>query len=156
MKKFRLVHNRAHHQSSSYTMSSHSNVRKRKVEESDMAMSDEIRQGFVGVTMETDAVQTEDSFSGFSAAPINVRALSCRSRRDKDRWEKEMPSLDPFPNLERIDLHQCRYLVTLHESVTRLSHLKELLLVGCTRLASLPESIGSLQSLEVVRSVDIV
>jgi hypothetical protein len=111
-------------------------TRKRKIS-SDAAPSDHssgIEQNFVGVT-----VQEDDSGA--------VTTLSCRSRRDKDRWET-MPSLDCFPTLEHIDLHQCRYIESLHESITQLRNLQTLNLTGCSRLKSLPDAIGSLEQLE--------
>jgi hypothetical protein len=112
-------------------------TRKRKVSSDAPAdHSSSIEQDFVGVT-----IQEDDSGA--------VTTLSCRSRRDKDRWEI-MPSLACFPALEHVDLHQCRYIESIHESTTQLKNLQTLNLTGCSRLKSLPDTIGSLEQLETV------
>lgn len=103
------------------------------------AGSDE--RNFRGVTVE------EDEATGA------VVALSCRSRCDKDRWEA-MPSLACFPSLLKIDLHQCRYITGIHESLTQLKHLRTLSLAGCSRLKSIPDTIGLLEQLEEASRVD--
>ena len=95
----------------------------------------------------------EQNFCGFAVeediAASTVVALSSRPCCDRDRWET-MPSLACFPALQRIDLHQCRYIVGLHESLTRLNQLRALYLIGCSRLKSIPDTIGQLEQLEEV------
>ena len=81
----------------------------------------------------------------------DVAVLSTRCCRDADRWRDEMPSLQSYATLQVLDLHNSRYIRSLHESVGALSSLKRLVLSRCDRLESLPESVGDLQSLEEVR-----
>jgi hypothetical protein len=117
-------------------------TRKRKISsDAPSDPSSSIEQNFVGVT-----VQEDDNGA--------VTTLSCRSRRDKDRWEI-MPSLACFPDLERIDLYQCRYIESIHESITQLKNLQTLNLTGCSRLKSLPDAIGGLEKLETASAATI-
>jgi hypothetical protein len=78
---------------------------------------------------------------------------------DADRWEV-MPSVEPFPDLVRLDLHKSRYIKVVHASVAELPKLQHLGLTRCTRLQELPPTIGQLQNLQVVsntvRSLDRV
>jgi hypothetical protein len=101
------------------------------------AAADEVN--FLGATIEEDVT-----------AQGSVIALSNKSRRDCDRWET-MPSLACFPALQSIDLNKCRYIESIHESLTELKQLRSLRLTGCSRLKSIPASIGQLLQLEEVR-----
>ena len=67
------------------------------------------------------------------------------------RW-KIMPGLPPSiaTTLECLDLDDCRYITSLHESICHLKNLKTLNLTHCDRLASLPENLGNLANLEEV------
>jgi hypothetical protein len=79
-----------------------------------------------------------------------VTLLSTRFSRDTDRWKVDMPSVESYPSLKVLDLHNCRYLRSLHSSLGCLSGLTSLDLTRCDRLESLPESLGRLKSLEEV------
>ena len=86
-----------------------------------------------------------------------VMHLSTRFTRDQDRWmNNSMPSLEDYSSLRILDLHNSRYLTTLHDSVTGLHQLRTLILTKCDNLVSLPGSIGSCKMLETVRSVQFV
>ena len=62
-----------------------------------------------------------------------------------------MPSLDIFPNLQRLELFKCRYISQLHDSsLTQLKQLRVLKIIGCRQLQTIPESIGQLSQLEEV------
>lgn len=104
---------------------------------------------FRGVTVDEQFAMTE---AGTKSTAV-VIALSSRSCRDSDRWET-MPSLACFPTLQRIDLHKCRYIEGVHESLVHLKQLRSLSLTGCTRLKSIPSSIGQLQQLDEVSCDD--
>ena len=67
-----------------------------------------------------------------------------------DLWNK-MPSLEEFPSLIVLDLHKCRYIVDLHESVGSLVNLQQLLLTRCSKLRTLPSTLGNLENLVEVR-----
>jgi hypothetical protein len=69
-----------------------------------------------------------------------------------DMWNI-MPSLAEFPSLVVLDLHKCRYITELHESVGDLADLKQLLLTRCSILRTLPPTIGKLQHLTEVRYI---
>jgi hypothetical protein len=91
----------------------------------------------------------EDASSG------HVVALSSRLQRDADRWEADqMPSLSTFPELQRLELYDSRYITSLHASVTGLKHLRELRLVGCGALKFIPPMIDQLTQLEEVSKRD--
>jgi hypothetical protein len=77
-------------------------------------------------------------------------AVSTRRCRDVDRPDKVMPSLKAFPGLQSLDLYKCRYVTNLDESVVDLTNLTRLSLTGCSRLQSIPSTIGRLQALEEV------
>ena len=81
-----------------------------------------------------------------------VISLSSRATSDANRWET-MPSLEPYPSLQKLDLYKNRYITVLDDSVTQLQNLRSISLVGCKRLKALPSSIGQLQSLEEVRTM---
>jgi len=78
-----------------------------------------------------------------------VMKLSTRFCRDADRW-KIMPALAEFPSLETLDLHNCRYLVDVDDSVGNLKSLKHLFMTRCDSLERLPNSIGRLENLQEV------
>ena len=81
-------------------------------------------------------------------------SLSCKNRRDVDRWETSMPSLVKYPSLQTLNLHKCRYLSQLHDSIGQLPQLRRLQLTQCERLVSLPASIDQLNNLQEVRNVE--
>jgi hypothetical protein len=80
----------------------------------------------------------------------NVVSLSTKRCRDTERWNGSMPSLEAFPALETLDLENCRYLVTLHDSIGSLRHMRLLNLSRCDGLSQLPESIGDAENLQEV------
>lgn len=96
-------------------------------------------EGFKGVVLMVDPASGE------------AVSLSCRNRRDVDRWTI-MPSLSRYPSLTSLDLHKCRYLKDLDDSIGQLSNLRRLCLTQCERLVRLPETIGQLRNLQEVRS----
>ena len=110
--------------------------------------------------METPAVNrsecrefAEGEFKGLlvkkDANSTSVIALDSEFCCDAYRWEV-MPSVEPFPDLVRLDLHKSRYIDRLHASVAELPTLQHLILTRCTRLQELPPTIGRLQNLQVV------
>jgi hypothetical protein len=80
----------------------------------------------------------------------SVVYLSTRYCNDADRWSK-MPSMERFASLTLLDLHKSRYTSNLHESVGDLVNLKRLVLSRCSKLETLPSSIGNLGNLTEVR-----
>ena len=79
-----------------------------------------------------------------------VISLSTKSCLDSERW-KTMPSLSKWPSMEVLDLYFNRYLEFLDEdSISDLKNLKQLLVRRCSRLQSLPTSIGRLTMLQEV------
>jgi hypothetical protein len=98
---------------------------------------------FKGVSI----IMIEDRKSGKK----NVIQLSTRFSKDSDRWTTGMPSLDEYPSLQILDLHNSRYLTELHDSVTDLRQLRELILTSCSRLERLPNSLGKNENLQEVR-----
>jgi hypothetical protein len=81
----------------------------------------------------------------------DVDSLSTRFCRDAERWNDEMPLLEGLASLRTLDLHNSRYLRTLHDSVGSLDALRCLILSRCDRLEHLPESLGRLKNLQEVR-----
>jgi len=104
--------------------------------------------------MDTKELLLQGDFKGCTvqsdAATGTVIALSTQSQSDVDRWDV-MPSLQGFPDLQRLSLDQNRYLLKLDESVTQLDKLTHLVVTRCTRLQEIPSAIGWLQNLQVVR-----
>lgn len=78
-----------------------------------------------------------------------VVAMSLRHCPDPKRWTN-MPSLEAYTSLNELDLHKCRYIRTLHGSVTSLAGLEVLILTRCERLTMLPEDVGRLENLREV------
>lgn len=83
-------------------------------------------------------------------ATSEVIRLSTKDCKDADRW-MDMPSLECFPSLEYVDLHNSRYITDLHESIVGLVDLKRLSLTRCLSLERLPSAIGRLRNLQEVR-----
>lgn len=87
----------------------------------------------------------EDSMKGVNIIVDHntgeVVALSTRYCADEDRWS-EMPSVERFASLRTLDLHNSRYLTELHESVTNLPELRQLIVTRCTRLERFPDGLG--------------
>lgn len=79
-----------------------------------------------------------------------VVQLSTKDCADEDRWTV-MPSVEGYPALQVVDLHNSRYITELHESITGLSQLKKLALTRCVSLERLPPGLGRLQHLQDVR-----
>lgn len=80
--------------------------------------------------------------------------MSTRQCSAADLWNK-MPSVAEFTSLAVIDLHKCRYIDHLNESVCDLTNLRRLLLTRCSKLSSLPNGIGRLQNLTEVRTAAV-
>jgi hypothetical protein len=89
---------------------------------------------FRGMTMITDR-DTGD-----------VVGLSARNCSNQEK-RKEFPPLKDYPALKVIDLHNYRYMRSLHVSIGDLSSLERLLLTRCDLLKTLPSSIGNLKHL---------
>lgn len=80
--------------------------------------------------------------------------LTTRSTKDANRWDV-MPSLHPFrESLQVLDLHNSRYITSLHDSIGDLPHLRRLIVTRCSRLTTLPDSIGNLKNLTEVGDLD--
>ncbi len=75
-----------------------------------------------------------------------IVSLSTRSCRDEQK-RNTMPSLERYPHLKVVDLHNYRNMRDLHESVCNLPNLQKLALTRCDFLTRLPASIGNLHSL---------
>jgi len=76
----------------------------------------------------------------------DIVSLSTRSCRDEQR-RRSMPSLEGYPNLKVVDLHNYRNMKELHQSICNLPALQKLALTRCDFLTKLPASIGKLDSL---------
>ena len=104
---------------------------------------------------ESDWILIEDSddMNGVSlfvdARTGETTELSTRRCRDEQRWNI-MPSLEKYSKLQKLDLHNSRYISTLHESVKNLSQLRRLVLTRCWALKTLPSSLGRLCNLQEV------
>jgi hypothetical protein len=100
----------------------------------------------------------EGEFKGLlvkqDANSLSIIALNSQFCCDADRWEL-MPSVEPFPDLVKLDLHKSRYIKVVHASVAELPKLQHLGLTQCTRLQELPATIGRLHNLQVVRNTVI-
>ena len=80
-------------------------------------------------------------------------SLSSEFCRDVDRW-REMPSLEEYPSLKKLELYKNRYIQKLHDSVCILTDLEVLSLVRCEKIHSLPMQIGNLKNLQVLDLAD--
>ena len=76
----------------------------------------------------------------------DIVSLSARSCRDEQK-SGSMPSLEKYPHLKVVDLHNYRNLRDLHESVCSLPDLQKLALTRCDFLTRIPASIGNLENL---------
>lgn len=76
----------------------------------------------------------------------DIVSLSARSCRDEQK-SGSMPSLEKYPHLKVVDLHNYRNLRDLHESVCNLPELQKLVLTRCDYLTRIPSSIGNLENL---------
>jgi hypothetical protein len=101
----------------------------------------------------------------------DIISVSTRTCPDKDRWKSLcMPILKQdnndethtssssydFTTTQVLDLHNSRYLHTLHPTIhIQMPQLRQLVLTRCDRLQGLPDSIGSLQCLQEVRQTKI-
>jgi hypothetical protein len=97
-------------------------------------------------------VETAASTSTDTAA-ADILSISTRACLDMNRWQndgRQMSSLEKFTKLQQLELDKDRYLHQLHESVTGLQDLQSLLLTRCSRLQSLPQTIGQLGNLQLV------
>ncbi len=81
------------------------------------------------------------------------RCFSTRDCRDADRWQ-EMPSLSA--QYSRMDLHQQRYIRTVHPSLLQQSSLISLKITQCVQLQTLPDDLGQLRQLQEVRKLCFV
>ena len=84
-----------------------------------------------------------------------VISISAKGVQDEDRWET-MPSLVPFPRLEKLELDKSRYITSLGNDLTSLDQLKQLKLTRCARLKRLPDSIGMLKQLQEVSTANSI
>lgn len=76
----------------------------------------------------------------------DIVSLSARTCRDEQK-SGSMPSLEKYPHLKVVDLHNYRNLRDLHESVCNLPELQKLVLTRCDYLTRIPSSIGNLENL---------
>jgi Leucine-rich repeat (LRR) protein len=82
----------------------------------------------------------------------DVVGISARSCKNEDK-RNVMPSLKEHSSkLKVVDLHNYRYMKTLHSSIGELPNLERLILSRCDNLQTLPPSIGNLHNLVEVRS----
>ncbi|XP_057990120.1 disease resistance protein TAO1-like isoform X2 [Hevea brasiliensis] len=65
-----------------------------------------------------------------------------------------VPDLSRFPNLEVLRLSECRSLIEIPSSIGELKCLKEINLMRCSKLHSIPQSICNLKSLTLLRMSD--
>jgi hypothetical protein len=93
---------------------------------------------FKGMTMITDRS---------SGDVIGLSARSCSNQEKKS----ELPNLKEFSSLKVIDLHNYRYMTSLHDSIGDLSSLERLVLTRCDLLKKLPSTICHLKNLVEVR-----
>lgn len=122
-------------------------TRKRKVgskEEDDAAPS-------TPLTSSIQILESDPAWQGISFTKDrgHIVALNSQWQLDVDRWEA-MPSVSSLPDLQRIELYDCRYITSLHASVTDLQQLRVLRLIGCSALKSLPPLMDQWTQLEEV------
>jgi len=80
----------------------------------------------------------------------DIVGLSSRSCSNEQK-RCSMPSLVDYPHLKVVDLHNYRYIRSIHESVGNLPDLRRLILSRCDLLQKLPAAIGNLDRLVEVR-----
>ena len=76
----------------------------------------------------------------------DIVSLSTRSCTNEQR-RGSMPSLEAYPHLRVVDIHNYRIMTTLHESICHLPVLQKLTISRCDFLKKLPASIGNLENL---------
>jgi len=76
----------------------------------------------------------------------DIVSLSTRSCRNEQR-RGSVPSLEGYPHLRVVDLHNHRNMRELHESIFHLPVLQKLTISRCDFLKKLPASIGKLENL---------
>ena len=76
----------------------------------------------------------------------DIVSLSTRSCRSEQKG-RSMPSLEEYPHLRVVDLHNYRNMTDLHESICHLPVLQKLIISRCDLLTKLPASIGKLENL---------
>ena len=91
-----------------------------------------------GMTLVTD---------GESGDIVGLSSRSCSNEQKR----RLMPSFEEYPNLKVVDLHNYRYMRSVHESIANLPDLRKLILSRCDLLQKLPASIGRLDRLVEVR-----
>lgn len=104
-----------------------------------------------------DQIRSDDfeSFKGVTMlmdkGSRDIVVLSTRDSKNADRLST-IPDLQCYANsLLVLDLHKCRYISSLHDSVGGLVKLRRLMLTRCNNLKTLPDSIGNLSNLTEVK-----
>ena len=116
--------------------------------------------GDVGDDESWELLQEDGDFKGCTlAANTKIVAMSTRQCSAGDLWN-EMPSLlvedTRFKSLVVLDLHKCRYIDHLHESVCDLPELRKMVLTRCNNLRTLPSNIGNLRNLTEVKNKNFI
>ena len=96
--------------------------------------------------------QEEDNNNNNNDAIVSI---STSTMPDRLRWQLEsLPSFASFrTHLHTLDLYKNRYITSLEPAaLSQLQHLTTLRLTRCGQLKSLPDSIGQLSQLQVVRT----
>lgn len=105
-----------------------------------------------------------DEYSGYAVkrrAPVAgdeqeaasaVVGLSSRHARDAAKAGGAWPSMEQFPELERLEIYKNRYLTSVPETLGALAHLQVLRVVRCPGIRQFPEALGRLGSLLEVRA----
>lgn len=84
-----------------------------------------------------------------------IVSISTSTMPDHLRWQLEsLPSFASFrTHLHTLDLYKNRYITSLEPAaLSQLQHLTTLRLTRCGQLKRLPDSIGQLSQLQVVRT----
>ncbi|KAF2319782.1 hypothetical protein GH714_018808 [Hevea brasiliensis] len=85
-----------------------------------------------------------------SQALGNLKLLNLSNSLELTR----VPDLTRFPNLEVLRLSECRSLIEIPSSIGELKCLKEINLMRCSKLHSIPQGICNLKSLTLLRMSD--